>query len=821
MLTNYLKIAWRNLLRNKTFSAINILGLSVGMTCCMLLWLYIRSELSFDKHQEAASELFILGQKVSNGGRSSNSGEEESSHISAPYAFALKSEFPEIEQAGRLWVNLIDEKALLQVREPGKRVQSFYENKGYLVDSTFFDLFTYQFTEGSPRSALTDPNSVVLSEQVARKLFGSKPALDQIIRIGGTTGSGEEFKVTGVFRDESARSHIDARFFVPISSGWVGRFLRSGPLDFANNNMFHTYLKLRPGTDPRQLEKKLPAFVEKYARNDLKTFGVDKKLFLVGVPDIHLYNRFQTVITPTNSTTYLYILGSIALFTLLIACVNFMNLSTAQSAKRAAEVGVRKVMGAEQNSLVWQFLGESMLLTFLALAIAVGLVLIFLPIFNQLTSRSLSGLALLEPQIVLAFLALAALTGLVAGSYPAFYLSWFNPARVLKGKISNSLSAIALRRGLVVFQFVVSVGLVLATFVIEEQMDYMRNKSLGFTQDQQVIVPFRSSEARGTYTAFRNEILRNSQVVSAAGTQYYPGIANASDFMLHLPEQTVEQGQSVKTNWVDFEYLQTMGFQLKQGRGFSRQFPGDTNNRMVVNEATLRKFQIPASKALGQKLTFEWQGTAHQFEIVGVVRDFHYEDLHKTIEPYAFMLNSRPDFNYMVVHVNAANMTGVLNFLEGKWKALSPDEPFEYTFLNEDFRKNFQAEARTSRIVTYFTIISILISCLGLFGLAAFAAQQRTKEIGVRKVLGASVGDIVVLLSKDFLKLVVIALVIASPVAWWAMNRWLQSFAYKIAIEWWMFAGAGLLAVGIALLTVSSQSLKAALMNPVKSLRTE
>lgn len=826
MFTNYLKIAVRNLLRSKSFSTINIFGLSVGMTCCMLLLLYIRSELSFDKHQQHASDLFVMAQETIIGKANKDAGSEMQASASAPYAFALKSEFPEIEQVARLWVNLIDDKSLLQVREGGKAVKSFYETKGYQVDSTFFELISYQFMEGNPRTALADQHSVVLSEEIAHKLFGNAPALNKLIRIGGTAGNGEAFKVTGVYRDESARSHIDAKFFLPISAGWVGGFLRTAKLDFCCNNMFVTYLKLRPGTDPAQLQQKFPAFMAKYASNDLKNVGFDKKLFLVSVPDLHLSDHLKTVITPTNSTTYLYILASIALFTLLIACINFMNLSTARSVKRAGEVGIRKVMGAERGSLIGQFLGESMVLSLLALFIALGLVTLFLPVFNQLTAKSLQISELFEPGIMLAFPGLALLTGLLAGSYPAFYLSLFNPAQVLKGgatngKFANTLSAVALRRGLVVFQFVISVGLVLATFVIQEQMRFLRNTPLGFTQDQQIAIPLSSKEDNAEYSTYRTEILRNNQVLGASGTQYYPGINNASDFLLYRPERGAMTAQQVKTNWVDYDFMQNMGFKLLTGRMFSRQFPGDTTTRIVVNEATLRAFQIPLVKAVGQKLNFDWQGETRPYEIVGVLKDFHYENLHNTIEPYSFLLNSRPSYNYIIAHVNAANMGNVLSFLEQKWKALHPDEPFSYTFLNEDFQKNYVAEARTSRIVSYFTTISILISCLGLFGLAAFAAQQRTKEIGVRKVLGASVGNIVLLLSKDFLTLVVIAILIACPIGWWAMNKWLQNFAYKIDIPWWIFAVAGVLALAIAFLTVSFQSIKAALVNPVKSLKTE
>ncbi|RRA99780.1 ABC transporter permease [Larkinella rosea] len=821
MLTNYLKIAIRNLLRNKTFSAINILGLSVGLTCCLLLLLYIRSELSFDQHHQHANELYLMSSEVKSPGLN-----EEYPRLSGPLAAAIQAEFPEVEKVARLYINIMDEKALLQVQEPGKPMKSFYETQGYQVDSTFFDLFSYQFTEGSPKKALFQPNSIVLSEEVAHKLFGNTPALNKTVRISGSTGNGENFRVSGVFRDESARSHIDARFFVPMYAGMIGNYLRQRQMDYTNNNLFQTYLRLRPDTDPKQLEKKIPAFVEKYMRSELKRYGYDKRLFLIPVPDLHLYSKIQSIVTPTNSTTYLYILASIAVFTLLIACINFMNLSTARSAKRAAEVGIRKVMGAERGSLIGQFLGESMVLSLIGLVIAFALVSLLLPVFNQLAGKALLGSELMEPPIALTFIGLSLLTGLVAGSYPAFFLSMFNPAQVLKGgatngKFVNSLSAVALRRGLVVFQFVISIGLVLATIVIQEQMRFLRNQSLGFTQDQQIAIPLRSSESRAVYTAFRNEILQNNQVISAAGTQYYPGIINPTDFGLYRPDQTVNEMQNIKNSEVDFEYLKTMGFKLVAGRLFSRQFPGDTNNRLIVNESTLRKLQIPLNKAIGQRLNFNWHGQTYNYEVIGVLKDFHYENLHQPIEPYAFMLMTRPNFNYIIAHVNSENMENVLGFLEQKWKALRPDEPFEYTFLNEDFQKNYQAEARTSRIVTWFTAISILISCLGLFGLAAFAAQQRTKEIGVRKVLGASVTSIVLLLSNDFLKLVIIAILIASPIGWWVMNKWLQNFAYKITIPWWIFAVSGGLALLIAFLTVSFQSIKAALMNPVNSLRSE
>jgi putative ABC transport system permease protein len=818
MIKNYLKIAWRNLLKSKLFSAINVFGLSVGMTCCMLLLLYIQSEISFDKHHQHADDIYLLRSE----NVQANGDKMDNPRGPAPYAQAVKAEFPEVEQVTRLWQNFLEDKTLLTVEGGEKADVSFYETKGIHVDSTFFDVFSYQFLEGDFRTALNDPHSVVLSEEVARKLFGKESALNKTIKIGGKSGNGENFKVTGVYIDEGARSHIDARYFVSMHAGWIGTYLNQPNLNFTNNNMFYHYLRLKPGASADQFNQKLPSFIEKYARKDLKLAGFEKNLFLLPVTEIHLFNKIDKIVTPTTGKTYLYVLASIAIFTLLIACINFMNLATARSAKRAAEVGMRKVMGAGKGGLVGQFLGESMVLTFLALIIAVACVILFLPMFNQLADKSLRINELFEPEIVVAFLALALMTGLLAGSYPAFYLSVFNPLDVIKGKFVNSVSATTLRRGLVVFQFVISIGLVVATMVIQRQIKFMREQPLGFTKDQQIVIPFRSKEARMQYTALRNEVLQNNQIASASGTSYYPGILNPSDMSVFLPGQSVNEDGTVKTNWVAPDFMKSMGFEITKGRMFSEQFPGDTNYKMVVNEATLRKFGIPLEKAVGQRLNFnKGENEIGSLEIVGVVKDFHFQDLHKVIEPYAFFLSSDNNFNYLIAHVNSRNVGSVLPFLEKEWKALIPNEPFAYSFLDEDFQSNYTADARTSRIVNSFTIISILISCLGLFGLATFAAQQRIKEIGVRKVLGASIGSIVGLLSGDFIKLVIVSIVIATPLTWYVMDKWLQDFAYRISIQWWMFVLAGALAVIIAMITVSSQAVKAAIANPVKSLKSE
>ncbi|MCF2492054.1 ABC transporter permease [Dyadobacter chenhuakuii] len=525
MIKNYLKIAWRNVLKSKLFSAINVFGLSVGMTCCMLLLLYIQSEISFDKQHEHIDDLYLL--------RSENvqsSGEKmDNPRGPAPYAEAMKMEFSEVVQVTRLWQNFLEDKSLFTVNQPGQGEKSFYETKGIHADSTFFDVFTYEFVEGDPHTSLKDAHSVVLSEAAAHRLFGSGPALNKTVKIGGKSGNNENFKVTGVFKSQEGKSHIDANYFVSLQVGWVGDYLRQPDLNFTSNNMFYHYLRLKPGTSEEKFSQKLPSFIEKYARKDLKIAGFDKKLALLPVKDIHLFSRIDKIVTSTTSTTYLYVLASIAIFTLLIACINFMNLATARSAKRAAEVGMRKVMGAGKSGLIGQFLGESLVLTFLALIVAAVFVVLFLPIFNQLADKALSLSELFKPEIIASFVVLAFITGLLAGSYPAFYLSVFNPLDVIKGKFVNSVSATALRRGLVVFQFVISIGLVVATMVIQGQIKFMQEQPLGFTKEQQIVIPFRSEESRKAYTALRNEMLENNQITAASGTAYYPGILNPSD----------------------------------------------------------------------------------------------------------------------------------------------------------------------------------------------------------------------------------------------------------------------------------------------------
>jgi len=816
MLQNYFKIAWRNLMKNKIFSFINIFGLSVGLTCCMLVTVYLYNELQYDKYHKNIQRLYQLATIFIKDGK-----EDKTPNTPAPMAATMKQEFPEISETARLMGLFSEDKTLLQYKEGSAGVKSFYEAKGYMADASFFQLFTYNFIEGNGASALTNPNSIVLSEEIASKFFGNQPALNKIIHINSNTNGEYDFRVTGVFRPIDKPSQIDARFFLSFGGGDIEQFMKK-QTDMVSNNMFFTFFLLKQGADAKKLESKFPAFINKYMSSTLKSAGFNKKQFLIAVKDIHLRAGMPNDISPVGSPTYLYILGSIALFTLLIACINFMNLSTARSSKRSAEVGIRKVMGAQKLSLVKQFLGESLMMSLLAFVIALAITLVLLPPFANASGRNLSLNFANDWFIVAGFFALSIITGLLAGSYPAFYLSSFIPVKVLKGRFQNSLSAIALRKGLVIFQFIISVVLIVASVVIMNQMKYLRSTDLGFAKDQQIVIPLRSTTSKSSYASLKNSILTDPEIQSAGASLYYPGIVNPSDMLVYPEGKTMDDAKDVHTNWVDETFLQTLKISPLAGRMFSKEFPADTNFRMIVNEKAIKELGFgTAQNAIGKRVTLNWRGETYNWTIIGVVKDFHFQDLHVAIEPYAFQLNTPPLYNYLIVHAKAADISSALRTIQAAWHKLNPNEPFEYSFLDEDFQKNYEAENRLSSIVGYFTVIAILISCLGLFGLATFSAEQRTKEIGVRKVLGASVSGIVALLSKDFLKLVTISVVVASPIAWWVMHKWLQDFAYRINISWMVFLITAVLALLIALITISFQAIRAAIANPVRSLRTE
>jgi putative ABC transport system permease protein len=817
MLKTYFKVAWRNIKNNKVFSFINIFGLAVGLTCCILITLYIVHETSYDRFQKNGDRIFQIATVFSD-----ETGEHKSATTAAPLGRMLQQDYSEVESSTKILSLYGDDKTLFQVSQSDGSVKSLYETKGFLADSNFLAMLSYKFKEGNAATALSEPNTVVINEDIATKLFGSEPALNRIVHISSSTNGDSNFRVAGVFVNAETPSHLDARFFLSFKGGSVDQWANNGN-DLANNNMFHTYLLLKQSSDAEKLQHKFAGFIQRYLGEELKKKGKERSYMLTALPGIYLSGADEHAIS-SGSKTSLYILGSIALLTLLIACINFMNLSTANSAKRAAEVGVRKVLGAQKNALLRQFLGESLLTAVLALMFAGVFTLLLLPVFEQVAGKTLLLTIQQKLQLGGLFLLLAIITGILAGSYPAFYLSSFRPIKVLKGRFSNSLAAVSLRKGLVVVQFVISVALIVASVVIGNQMRYLRKVDLGFEKDQQIVIPLRTATAKTNIAAFKNTVANSTSISSIGSGRAYPGIFHPQDWLMYREGHNISNAKSVYINLIDESFLQTVGVRLVAGRLFSNQFPSDTLNTFVVNEETVNRFGFTSPQdAIGKWMAFEWQGQQYRFNIVGVVKNFHFRDLHESIAPFAFRFYNQPDagFNYMIAHIKDDNVKAALTTLQSTWKSVNPNEPFEYSFLDQDFQKNYEADSRRANLINSFTIIAIIISCLGLFGLATFTAEQRTKEIGIRKVLGASITGLVALLAKDFLKLVAIAVLIASPLAWYAMNKWLENFAYRTTIGWQVFVITTILAMVIAFATISFQAVKAALANPVKNLRTE
>ncbi|HMG69247.1 MAG TPA: ABC transporter permease [Chitinophagaceae bacterium] len=808
MIKNYFKIAWRNIVRNKAFSLLNILGLTAGTVCCLYIFLYVADQYGYDtQHHDAASIYRIRTIIEGKDNRGFNS-----ATTSPPIATTMKMDFPEVAAATRV-LNFSDGgDNLLSVVGSDR---SFYEPKGYLVDSTFFQIFNYKFIEGTPLHSLDEPYTVVLSSVVAKKLFGDSPALNQQINISNRI-SAHVFKITGVFDETYGKTHLHPHFIMNMNSGGIGEFVRTNN-QWAGQNFVYSYVKLNPNADVIALQNKLPAFLLKHGADNLKELGMKKQLFLQKVTDINLYSKGITnQIDEVSNARFLYLLLTIAFFIQLIACINFINLTTARSVRRAREIGIRKVAGAVKSSLVGQFLSESVLISFIAVFLAVPIVIILLPFLNSLTGSTLTIHSFRNLKIISTIGGLGIITGLLAGIYPALYLSGFKPVSVLKGTFSFKASSVFLRKGLVIFQFVIAIVLIISVIIISRQLNYMQSKDLGFDQKQKLIIPFQNDQSRRQFMAFNNELLQLKGVSATAGCDYYPSLYVLSDYLAYKAGQDMNTGKDVKVNRVNENFFKTLGIRITAGRNLRT---SDTSNQVVVNEKTLKIFGLQKETAVGNKLYSDFEGGHNEFEIVGVTSDYNYSSLKEEIQPLMAFYSATP--SYMVVEATTANYKQLLSDIGGVWKKTIQGAPFEYSFLDSEIQKQYTDENSLKKISNSFTLLAILISCLGLFGLAMFTAQQRIKEIGVRKVLGASVTGIASMLSRDFLKLVFISILIASPIAWWAMNKWLQDFVYKTDISWWVFVLAGMVALLIAFATVSFQAIKAAIANPVKSLRTE
>ncbi len=811
MLKNYFKIAWRSLLRNKTFSIINIAGLAIGLTCFLMIALYIQDELSYDRFNKNADRIYRINTDIRFGGS-----EMHGAETSDMMGQVLKKDYPQVEQFTRIYNNAgpkLIKKGNVFIKE----------EKAVYVDSTFFDVFTFPAIEGDTHTALNEPNTVVVTASTAKKYFGTTDVLGKTIEVSNNNTS-DAYKITAVIKDMPGNSHFSYDFLFPMKNAgyeW-GQY---------GSYNFKTYLLLAKGTDYKAFEKNfadyniryvlpyLQQFIKVGSMEELQKGGNKIEHSLIPLTKIHLYSDYQFELMPGGNIRYVYIFAAVAFFILLIACVNFMNLTTARSASRAKEVGIRKVLGTEKKGLILQFLSESVLMVFLSLIIAIAVVWLALPLFNSIANKTLFIGNLFLPAIVLSLVALPFIVGLIAGSYPAFFLSSFKPVEVLKGKLKMGTKSGGLRSVLVVFQFATSIFLIIGTIVIYKQLHFIQTKDIGFNKDQVLIINDAFSLGNNA-NVFREDVAKLSGVQSATISSFLPVSSSdrSSNTFFSAPTADAKSGFIMQDWGIDEDYMPVMGIQFLEGRNFSKDFPGDSS-AIIINEAAEKMLNRKAP--LNTKIyRMEDNKELLSYNIIGIVKNFNFESLHQNVAPLCFRLRKYGG-GFVALKVKAANIGDIVNVAGKEWKSLAPSMPFSYRFLDESFSKMYDAEQRVGKIAFIFSALAIAIACLGLFGLAIFIAEQRTREIGVRKVLGSSVSGIVQLLSKDFVKLVAIAFIIAVPLGWYCMHQWLQDFAYRVEINWWVFAIAGLMALLIALITVSFQAIKAAMANPVKSLRTE
>jgi len=808
MYKSYFKIGWRNLVKNKGYSLINIGGLALGLTVCMLIGLYVHHELSYDQFNEKADRIYRVNTEIKFGGN-----HLDLAVVSSIFGETAKTELAQIEQTTRLrWYGGF------LVKKGNENIQ---EGNVGQADSTFFEIFTLPMIYGDPKKALTEPNSIVITEFVAKKYFQSTDVLGKTLTINNTGSR----KITGVIKDIPQNCHFQFTSFIPMLED-----PNANEVNWAGSQNYNTYFLLKPNTDIKALTLALNKMQDRHLEPQLKSIlnktlaefnsqGDFFKASLTQLADVHLHPKPIGELYGSGNIDYLYMFSVIAVFILAIAIINFMNLATARSAQRAREVGVRKVLGSLKSSLIRQFITESFITCFMAMVAAVTAALLLMPYFNELTGQIINPNILLSTNVILTLLGLTVIVGLFAGSYPAFYLSAFQPVAVLKGSKGTSLKKSFFRNTLVVFQFSASIILIAGTLIVFRQMRYIGEKDLGYKRDHMLILN-NIDQLKRRVDPLKNSLLQITGVEKATVTGFLPvNYYRSNESFFPTPLLDTKNAISVQ-NWVvDEDYIPTMGMQLIEGRNFSTNSAGDTLS-IILNES--------AAKFLGNKniidkklyrLTDEKTKTITEYHIVGIVKDFHFSSLREQVRPLILMYGS--DHGGMTLKINTTDIPELVASIERQWKSIAPDLPFEYRFMDDDFDNQYKGERKIAELITIFTTMSILISCLGLLGLATFMAEQRTKEIGIRKVLGASVTGITTLLSMDFLKLVLIAVVIATPVAYYFTNQWLQGFAYRISLQWWVFASAGLVAISIALVTVSFQAIKAAVANPVKSLRSE
>jgi putative ABC transport system permease protein len=803
MLRHFFQIAWRNLMKRKLYSFINIAGLAIGMACCVLITLYVKNELSYDRYHVKRDRIYRVTQTFRSIQKGENPGAPTPQDFQvwgcAPVGPTLQADFPEIEKVVRF---MSPNSILLQHGD--RRIQ---QDNLVCMDSTAFDVFTWKMLFGDPHTALIAPNCIVLTRTVAGKFFGNANPVGQILRADNQL----DLLVTGVMEDVPPNTQVTFNGLISMATNRLQQpaiYNQWGYVDF------YTYLLLKDNTNIQHLQAQASAFVKRHNSDD-KGYAISFEK----MTDAYLHSVATRQPGPTGSLTNVYLFSCIAVFIMLIACINFMNLSTARSLERAKEVGVRKVLGVRPSSLMWQFLAESVLMSIGAAMIALFLARTGLSLIGSLSGKDLSDVNFFSPFVLGSMLALAMIVGIVAGVYPAWFLSGFKAIAVLKGKFNPSGQGISLRKALVVFQFTVSIVLIAGTIIVYRQLAYINGRDLGFRKDQMVIIDFAGDDQVEQHIeSIKGAMARDPGVISVSASRAVPGefLPNAGT-QIQTPDGNM--GFQIPFIYeIDFDFIPTYHIPLVAGRAYSRSFQTDSAQSMVINEAAakLYGYQHPAD-AIGKKFD-QWgrKGT-----VIGVVKDFNFRSLHQAVEPLTLRYGYPYALNRISVAVKADNIPATLVRLKSNWEKLAPQRPFLYHFLDQSFNQQYQADQHFGQLFSFFSCLAIFIACLGLFGLSTFMAQQRVKEVGIRKVLGSSKTNIVMLLSSDFIRLILVAIVISVPLCWWLMNDWLQAFAYRIHIGPAVFIESGLLALATALVTMTWQALKAAMGNPVKSLRNE
>jgi putative ABC transport system permease protein len=793
MLKNYLRTAFRNLWKHRGFSLLNIIGLTIGMVAFFLIFLYVRFELSYETMFSKADRIYRVVADIK------TPTETIPANVPAfPVPMHMRTEFAEVETATRV---MKDDWMVT------RGDQHFHETEAVDADSTFFSVFDFPLLKGNPQTALRDPNSIVLTETAARKYFGDANPLGQPLLLGKDK---LHAVVTGVMKDIPDNSMIKCNMVVSFTT-----FVQPGPNSLDNqwgNYGAYAFVLLKSGANPKALEGKLPAFLEKMNGSEMHKERMIPTLYLERLRDIYLHSTRDD--SKTGKITNVFIFSIVGAFVLLIAGINFVNLTTARSTERAKEVGIRKVAGAGRGQLAGQFIGESVILCGIAWLLAVGCTVLLLPPFNNLAGKIINPGVLPPAADLLILLGIAVFIGIAAGIYPALVLSSFQPVAVLKGRFATGGQGSFLRKALVVVQFTIATGLIIGTLVVYNQLNYMRSQDLGFDKNQKLVV---DTQGDSTKLVLKEAVNHLPGVLSTSMAGSVPGGGDHGAYSQIENVKGEMQIANLDLYFVDFDYIPQLKIKVLAGRAFSRDFMTDTTHAMILNEAAVKMFGYSSpERAIGKKFS-QW---GREGLIIGVVKDFHFRSLQEVIKPLSIRIEPQ-GCGLLTVNVDGHHIPNTIAAIESRWKQLVPDKPFTYYFLDEFFDKQYRAEDRFGTLFLYFAALAIFISCLGLMGLASYSTVQRTKEIGIRKVVGASVGQIVYLLSRDFLLLVLIAFVVSAPIAGWLIGGWLKGFAYRIPIYWWIFAIAGLLAVLIAILTVSFQAMKAAVANPVNSLRSE